>query len=380
MEQALDNKHISLILTPTGSDSLTVRLIGRLDASSTGKVWHEAVNRVRDGLWKAIVIETDGLEYLDGAGIGLLVQLKSIQTDRGGRIEIRGLKPKFQRLLNMFDPSDITQTPVIPTDKIRLLEKVGLWAAGILSDMKGQVAFVGESCAAVASALVRPGTVRWKDVFLLSEKAGVNALPIICLIGFLMGLIMSFQSAITLKRFGAEIFVADMLGLVMFRELGPLVTAILLAGRSGSAFAAEIGTMKVNEEIDALTTMGLNPIRFLVVSRMLAALAVTPFLSLFFCFLSLIGGAVVMLTMGYPLTTYVSRVFLSLGYVDVIGGIFKAAVFSLFVAGIGCQEGLTTKTGASAVGDSTTSAVVNGIILIAVLDGIFAVIFYYLGI
>jgi phospholipid/cholesterol/gamma-HCH transport system permease protein len=183
-----------------------------------------------------------------------------------------------------------------------------------------------------------------------------------------------------MRQFGAEIFIADLIGLSMIRELGPLLTAIILAGRSGSAFAAELGTMKVNEEIDALTTMGLEPVRFLAVPRVIAAVAMTPLLSVFTSLFGLIGGAVVMLSLGFPLVTYVDRIVAAVHPGDFLQGLFKALAFGIVVAGIGCLRGLQTRTGASAVGDSTTSAVVSGLILIAVVDGIFAVVFYCLGI
>jgi phospholipid/cholesterol/gamma-HCH transport system permease protein len=370
----------SLTMREDGTASLIVSLSGRLDSITAGDVWQEAVGKVKSGLWEKVIVEAEGLEYVDGAGIGLLIKLKALQISRGATIDIQGLKAKFKNLLDMYDEAGLLEAHTESPARKPFFEKVGGDASRIIASIKGLISFTGESFAALTLVFTRPGKVRWKDVLLLAEKVGADGLPIIALIGFLMGLIMAFQSAITLKRFGAEIFVANLLGLSMFRELGPLVTCILLAGRSGSAFAAELGTMKIKEEIDALNTMGLSPIRFLVTSRVLAALGVTPLLTLFFNLCSLVGGAVVMLSMGYPLATYTSRVFSSIQMTDFLGGIFKAAVFSVFVAGIGCQRGLSTRTGASAVGDSTTSAVVSGIIFIAVLDGIFAVIYYYLEI
>jgi phospholipid/cholesterol/gamma-HCH transport system permease protein len=166
----------------------------------------------------------------------------------------------------------------------------------------------------------------------------------------------------------------------MFREMGPLVTAILLAARSGSAFAAEIGTMRVNEELDAMTTMGISPVRFLVGPRILASLAMVPFMTLFFNFASLVGGALVMISIGFPLVTFTSRVFANVTSGDLVGSFVKIIVFSLLVAGVSCLRGLHTGGGASAVGRSTTSAVVSGLILITIADGLFAVLFYYLKI
>ncbi len=211
------------------------------------------------------------------------------------------------------------------------------------------------------------------------EQAGVDAFPIIALIGILLGLILAFQSAMPMRRFGADIFVADLLGLAMLREMGPLITAIILAGRSGSAFAAELGTMKVREEIDALSTMGLEPVRFLVLPRVLAAVAVTPLLTMFANLFGLIGGAVVMRSLGFPLVTYINQILSAVTITDLAGGLVKSLVYGIVVAAIGCLRGLQTASGASAVGQSTTSAVVSGIVLIAIVDGVFAVLFYSLG-
>ncbi|HAQ98732.1 MAG TPA: ABC transporter permease, partial [Verrucomicrobiales bacterium] len=228
-------------------------------------------------------------------------------------------------------------------------------------------------------ALKHPSTIRWKDMLLTIERAGVNALPIVCLVCFLMGLIMAFQSAIPLKQFAAELFIADLVSVAMLRELGPLMTAILLAGRSGSAFAAEIGTMKVNEEVNALQTMGIDPVRFLAIPRIIASVIVTPLLALFANFMGLVGGWVVYIGLGFPTIIYINQIKSAVTLTDLWGGLFKAGVFGLLVAGIGCFRGMQTSMGASAVGQSTTRAVVSGIVLIVMADGLFSVIYYILG-
>jgi len=247
-------------------------------------------------------------------------------------------------------------------------------------DLRVLVSFVGELAAALGVALRNPRRIRWRDALLVAENAGVNATPIVALISFLIGLIMAFQSAVPMRQFGAEIYVADLVALSMLRELGPLMTAIILAGRSGSAFAAELGTMKVNEEINALTTMGLDPVRFLVVTRVLAAVVMTPLLTLFANLMGLVGGAVVFLSLDFPLVTYGQQVVGAVHLGDLVGGLMKSLVFGVLVAGIGCLRGLQTATGASAVGLSTTRAVVSGIVLIVLADGLFSVIFYQLGV
>ncbi|MBA5867706.1 MAG: MlaE family lipid ABC transporter permease subunit [Nitrospira sp. CR1.3] len=272
------------------------------------------------------------------------------------------------------------QNPDPPAPAASLVEQIGRAALMLRNDIVTLIAFVGELCMALGRALRHPGLVRWKDALVTAELAGANALPIVALLGFLLGLIMAFQSAIPMRQFGADIYVANLIGLSMLRELGPLLTAIILAGRSGSAFAAELGTMKVSEELDALTTMGLEPVGFLVVPRVIAAVAMTPLLAVWAGFLGLIGGAVVMLSLGFPLVTYIIQVKSAVTVGDMVGGLSKSFVFGIVVAAIGCLRGLQTKSGASAVGDSTTRAVVSGLVLITLVDGVFAVIFYYLGI
>jgi phospholipid/cholesterol/gamma-HCH transport system permease protein len=195
-----------------------------------------------------------------------------------------------------------------------------------------------------------------------------------------MGLILAFQSAVPMRRFGAEIFVADLVGISMVRELGALMTAILLAGRTGAAFAAEIGTMHVNQEVDALTTMGLDPVRFLVVPRVLAALLMTPLLTLFAMLVGLLGGAITMQSFSIPFVTFFKEADSAVNTTDFMAGFVKSFVFAVLIAGIGCMRGLQTAAGASAVGDSATRAVVSGIILLVVVDGVFAVVYFLLDI
>src|SRR5207302_1991929 len=231
-------------------------------------------------------------------------------------------------------------------------------------DMRVQGAFIGETSSALWFAITHPHRIRWKDVWYTCEQVGVNALPIGCLISFLLGIILAFQSAVPMKQFGAEIFVADLVGLSILRELGPLMTAILLAGRSGAAFAAEIGTMKVNEELNALTTMGLDPVRFLVVTRIIAAVLMVPLLSLFADLIGVLAGGLTMLSFNIPIVTYLKEVDSIVDLKDVLAGLVKTPVFAILIAGIGCLRGLQTQTGASAVGISATRAVVSGIVLL----------------
>ncbi|WP_264982218.1 ABC transporter permease [Pseudodesulfovibrio portus] len=361
-------------------DALRVALGGRLDADGTASIWKAALEAVKAASFSAVEADCGEVTYMDGAGVALLVRLREVAAAKNAPITLSRLRDEDENLLMLTWETELPQWDRANRERRGLAVAVGEATGEIWKTIHQMISFVGESFALLGQAILHPGQVRWKDVLLSCINVGVDSMFIIVLIGFLMGLIMSFQSAISLQRFGGEIFVPNMLGLVMFREMGPLVTSILLAARSGSAFAAEIGTMKINEELDALTTMGLSPMKFLVVPKLLSTMMVVPLMTMFFNLASLVGGAVVMLSMGYPLVTFTSRVFSYLDFGDFWGGMGKALVFSFLVAGVGCLRGIQTRTGASAVGLSTTSAVVSGIILIAFADGIFAMAFYYLGI
>ena len=356
----------------------TLALSGRLDATTIRGLWDAARKAVADAPGKPIVVDASGVDYCDGAGAALLVDL--LRQKRDGRVEVANLKPGFEALLKQFDP-ELLEHDLDPEPPRRpVIEEIGVEAAGLWKDIRAQVEFVGEGSAALAYAATHPRSVRWKDVWRICERVGADALPIVTLISTLLGMILAFQSAVPMKRFGAEIFVADLIGLAMLRELGPLMTAILLAGRSGAAFAAEIGTMRVNQEVDALTTMGLSPVRFLVTPRIIAAVLMTPLLTLYSDLVGMLGGALTMQSFSIPFVTFLKEVDSAVDLTDFLAGFVKSFVFAILVAGIGCMRGLQTRAGASAVGDAATRAVVSGIILLVVVDGIFAVAYYLLDI
>ena len=357
---------------------LKLVIIGRLDADNTGRIWRESTRLVSGARAATVDLDAAPIDYCDGSGIALLIQLHRLQQQNGGKLEIRGLRPEFQELLDDWLQGSVEAGQSEGKVHTPLVEEVGRGAVQLWEDIHELISFVGQLGLAMVKAARHPRTIRWRDALLIAEEVGVNALPIVALLSFLVGVIMAFQSAVALRQFGAEIFVANMIGLSVLREMGPLMTAIILAGRSGSAFAAEIGTMKVREEIDALKTMGLEPVRFLVVPRVLAGLAMTPVLTVFADLLGVMGGSVVMLSLGFPLITFFNQLQLAVSYGSFVGGLVKAFAFGILIAAIGCLRGLQTQTGASAVGLSTTHAVVSGIILIVITDGIFTVIYYYL--
>jgi phospholipid/cholesterol/gamma-HCH transport system permease protein len=368
----------ALAISEAADGGRVLALSGRLDSESVPSLWREVRRAVAEVPSRRVVVDAAGVDYCDGAGIAIFVDL--LRQPREPGVEIANLKPAFEVLLKQFDPKVLEHDLDPEPPRGPAVEEVGRAAYTVWRDIRTQVSFVGETVAALTHAFRNPSSVRWRDVWRICEQVGADALPIVALISFLLGMILAFQSAVPMKRFGAEIFVADLIGLSMLRELGPLMTAILLAGRSGAAFAAEIGTMRVNQEVDALTTMGLDPVRFLVTPRIIAALLMTPLLVLFSNLVGLIGGAITMQSFSIPIVTFLKEVDSAVNMTDFLAGFVKSFVFAILVAGIGCLRGLQTGAGASAVGDSATRAVVSGIILLVVVDGLFAVVYYVLDI
>ena len=321
------------------------------------------------------------MNYLDTAGATFIYHIEKLARTRGVKeFFIVNLKPEFSPLIELakqIEQKDFSdQTP----KKLFFVENKGKNFSDTLSETKEFITYIGEITWALIQSLKHPKTIRWADTFLVAERAGVDALPIVALISFIVGLVMAFQAAIPMRMFGAELYVANLIGIAMIRELGPLMTAIVLAGRSASAFAAEIGTMRINEEIDALTVMGLDPVRFLIVPRVIALTIITPLLTIFSNLVGILGGALVITSMGYPIISYYNQIASFVEWNDFAGGLVKCFVFGILIATAGCIRGYQTQSGPSAVGVSTTSAVVTGIVLIAVFDGIFSIMYYYLGI
>jgi phospholipid/cholesterol/gamma-HCH transport system permease protein len=369
-----------LTLGDAADGSLILALAGRLDAYSIAQVWAQARAALDAAPTRRISVDASAVDYCDGGGQAMLVDLLRQPRAADAAVSVRGLRPEFQTLLDQYDLSLFAAPVSAPAVRANAIEEIGHAAARLGRDMRTQIGFVGETSAALWHAITHPDSVRWKDVWYTCEQVGANALPIVALISFLLGVILAFDAAVPMRRFGAELFVADLVGLAIVRELGPLMTAILLAGRSGAAFAAEIGTMKVNEELNALTTMGLDPVRFLVVTRIVAAVLMVPLLSFFADLIGVLAGGITMLSFNIPFVTYVHEVASSVSLTDVLAGLIKTPVFAILIAGIGCLRGLQTQTGASAVGISATRAVVSGIVLLVAVDGIFAVIYYILDI
>ena len=342
-------------------------LSGSLDAAMAGGLWTEVVRAAAATRRRALILDLAGVSSCDTVGTALLL---AAERAHGGEVALLGASPEVAAALDV-----LRRAP--PPAPVRADPLAWLWQG--LAAIPGGIAFIGEAMVAALRLPSRARLFRLADVLRYADEAGVRGLPLAVLLGFLIGLILAFQSLVPMRQFGADIYVASLVAIGLMRELGPLLAAVILAGRTGSAFAAEIGTMKVNQEIDALVTLDLDPMTFLVLPRMAAAVLVMPALALALELAGLAGMAAVLLSAGIPFAAISHQVTTWVTPGDAIGGLAKAVVFGMVVAGIGCASGLSTGVGPRAVGRSATAAVVGGIVASILLDGLFAVVFYRLG-
>jgi phospholipid/cholesterol/gamma-HCH transport system permease protein len=363
-----------------GPGENVVALQGALDAETLPPIWPGARAAVRANGAAPLKVDAAGVTYCDGSGIAFLVDLQREGTRHGGRVTVANLAPRFAELLAQFDHAQLDDEGLLPrAARLSLVEQLGRDSLQLAHDLQRQASYVGRVLSCLSYEVRHPSFVRWKEVLNVAEQMGVNGLPVVTLIAFLMGVVLAYQAAVPMRQYGAQVLVANLIGLSMLRELAPLMTSIVLAGRTGAAFAAELGTMRVNEEIDALTTMALDPLRFLVVPRLIATMLITPLLTIYAGIVGLIGGGLVMLSFDIPPVTYAKQIMNVVSIGDFIGGLFKATVFAFLVAAIGCLRGLQTQGGPQAVGQAATRAVVNTIVMIVVFDGLFAVVFTLFG-
>lgn len=355
-----------------------VTLRGRLDSTSVAEPWHRLSSELRNRSIVALEVDGAAVEYCDGSGMALLHCLKMGYFTANLPVTVSGLRPELQRHYDNFTAADYEASVPPPPARSHIPTDLGRGIRAMARDLIVQIEFIGAVVRGLVFTLLRPRLMRWDEVLRVFESAGANALPIVSLISLLVGLVIAFEAAQPLALFGAQIFIADMIGLVMVRELGPMMASIILAGRSGSAFAAELGTMKVNEELNALQTMGLDPVRFLVIQRVVASILLTPLLTVYAMFVGVMGGVLVMLSLGFPLVAIYHELLGRLTTHDIAIGTFKGVVFGIIVSAVGCLRGLQTGKGPSAVGESTTRAVVSSILLIIVTDAIFSVLLFVL--
>lgn len=366
-------------ISENGDGAITLSFQGRMDASNAGGLVNELKGLLQARLPNTLTIDLGKVTYLDDFGALVLVEAKKMVPEGERHFSLKNVSQDAARILSMLNFDILGKKKVF--QKIRLpniFVRLGEGTIDHALDLKYMVSFVGSVCLSLLHVCLHPKSLRKDDVFLYMQKTGVDALPIVGLISFLMGLIMAFMSSVQLQQFGANIYVASLVSLAMTRELGPIMTAIIVAGRSGSAYAAEIGTMKINEEVDALFTMGFDPTRFLVVPKIIASVIVVPLLTLFSDVFAIAGGLIVgILTLDLTANAYMTQTLKTLALFDVFLGFFKSIVFALLISWVGCLRGFQVKGGASSVGQATTSAVVSGIFLIILFNSAFSVILRY---
>jgi len=360
------------------SGGAVLALSGALDVQSAAAARRTIASRLGTGTFTRVEVDASGIEHGDASGMVILYELAQGRFTPGVRAVVRGLRPELEKLLAAFPPPAMAEGARDRPRPLSVPVEVGRATLGLRRDVVEVVRFLGQMTLAMGGIVRRPRGLRVGELARVFEKAGANAFGIVSLISLLTGLIIAFEAAQPLKQFGAQIYIANMIGLVMVRELGPIMTAIVFAGRSGSAFAAELGTMKVNEELDALRTMGLDPARFLVVQRVLAGTLAMPLLTAYSMAMGILGGVIVTRLMGFPLPLIWQQLSGALGLRDILFGLTKAVVFGTVVAGLGCYQGVHTRQGPSAVGNSATRAVVASILMIIVVDAVFSVIAYLL--
>jgi phospholipid/cholesterol/gamma-HCH transport system permease protein len=349
-------------------DGTTLRLEGRWDGAAAAEHWEALLLDARE----ATALDLAAVEALDPTASVLVLLAARDHPCAGASADV-------QRLLDRARAALAAPRPAPPPKPLPPVAALGRWGVGLGAGTLRGVAFLGEATLALGVALLRPWRLQPAEVLRHLDEAGTRAFALVALLGVLIGVILAFQSSIPMRQFGAEIFIPRLVGISLIRELGPLMAAVILAGRTGSAFAAEIGTMTVNEEVDALRIMGIDPMAMLVVPRLIAGLLVMPVLALLMNLSGLLGMGLVMAGLGYPPLMVASLVEQGVTLTDLLGGLFKAAVFGLAIAAIGCAAGLGAGRGPRAVGDAATSAVVGGIVAIVLLDGLFAVLFFRLN-
>lgn len=355
-----------------------LRLQGQLKFSEAAALWESTRKRLDSvATGDTIHFDLSRVESVDGGTMALLVHLRNELKLRGVGSEFVGAKGAVQDLVHLYH-GDESPARKVPRKPKSTFEQIGEATLAFFREVKDVLGFFGAMILGVVGLLREPKTANWKEVPHLMERTGADAVPIVVLINFLVGFVMAFQGAVQLKQFGANIFVADLVGLSVTRELGPLMTAIIVCGRSGAAFAAELGTMKVSEEIDALRTMGFGVYRFLVMPRTLALIAVLPLLTLIADLVGIAGGLVVgIVSLDLTVVGYVSETRKALAVWDVFSGVLKSVVFALAISLISCQQGFATSGGAEGVGRRTTSSVVSILFSLILIDAAFTMVFYF---
>ena len=361
---------------------IIIQLQGRMDVETAAELLDSLTTLLKEKSPKALTVDLAAVTHFDDFGALVLFELKHLMSAAEGSFNLVQISNQPQEILAQvnFESQEKCARPPKAKRSLNILVRLGESAIAHTFNVRLMTAFIGSVFLAFGRVLLKPKLLRVNDTINHMENTGVNAIPIVALISFLLGLIIAFMSSLQLQQFGANIYVASLVALAMVSELGPIMTAIIVAGRTGSAFAAEIGTMKISEEVDALFGMGFDPTLFLVIPRMLASIVVVPILALFFDIFAIFGGLVVgVLILKLSPGAYITQTIDTLSLVEFTWGFAKSVIFAILVSWIACLRGFQTRGGAAAVGNAATSAVVSSLFLIILFDSIIAVIRGYWG-
>lgn len=327
-----------------------------------------------------LVVDAAGVTAMDTGGAWLLRRTVEALRAAGRAVELRGLEPRFAELIEIVGRHGPAGNGAVAEAPPPRLERLGRAVCELVVQGPRALSFLGESVAVLARLLLRPHRIRWSALFGCLERDGVKAMPIVGLLSFLMGIVIAYQGAEQLKTFGANIFVVDLVGISLLREIAPMVTAILVAGRSGSAYTAQLGAMSVTEEVDALRTLGLSPMELLVLPRVLALVIAMPLLTVYADVVGVFGGMLIASAeLSVSFTEFVARFDEAVALRHLLIGIGKAPIFAVVIALVGCYQGFQISGGVDSVGRHTTISVVQGIFLVIVIDAVFSVLLSWWG-
>jgi phospholipid/cholesterol/gamma-HCH transport system permease protein len=364
------------------TDTAVLRLAGawRVDAalprlSAVAKLLSDRPELRRLGF------DSAGLVDWDSSLVSFIAGLQQQCDRRGIECETDALPQGLRALLALAHGAPVrTDARHLEEHRVSFVERFGLDFMDLAQSTGEIIAFFGEGALALRRFLLGRARYRHSELWLLIQESGADALPIVSLVSFLVGMILGYIGGQQLAQFGAEIYVADLVGLATVIQMGALITAIVMAGRTGAAFAAQLGSMQVNEEIDALRTLGISPMEFLVLPRMLALILMTPLLAIYANVLGILGGAFVGVTVGgLTLTAYLTETQAAIGWNHIVQGLISATVYGAIVAASGCLRGLQCGRSAAAVGQATTSAVVTAIVFIVIAAAVLTIIFDAIG-
>jgi phospholipid/cholesterol/gamma-HCH transport system permease protein len=380
ISDATDSNNYSIEVDNQGFDRMVMTVSGSISIHNAHDFKKDIQAIIASEPLKNLTISFKGVDYFDTSAAAITAELRDYCANMGNDLEVTDAPGRVKKFIEAVSDEEVLEKGVLsPRSSPGVVIQVGQAVIDLLENAKDILTFIGACSIAILQDIRRPRSAKWDNFWSIFERAGSDAIPIVTVLSFLMGAILAFQSAIEMRKFGATIFVANLVSGVMCLEMGPLLVAIIASGRCGAAYAAHIGTMRVTEETDALKVMAIDPVRYLATPRIVAVAISLPLLTILADILGILGGCVVgALSLDITPAAYFNQVAKELQLGDFVKGVIKSFFFGILVAMVGCLRGFQVRGGAESVGRATTSAVVTCIFILTVADAIFAVFFYYL--